>query len=148
MIRLYQPADREALLELFRLNTPVYFHPQEQADLEQFLTEESQHYYVLEEDGKILASGGYAIEDNEGWLTWYIVHPDQQGKGLGAQLVNNALERMSKQKLDKLVVRTSQLVYKFYEKFGYRLVSTQDDYWAPGLHLYHMEMEAHNLTRL
>lgn len=143
MIRKYSPADKPQLIELFLLNTPAFFCPEEQADLEAFLEkEEADEYYVLEQDEKILACGGYAVKNNEGWLCWYIVHPDYQGKGLGGQIVNKSMDRIkSNPGIRKIIVRTSQLVFPFYEKFGFRLISTQDDYWGKGMHLYHMEMD-------
>jgi ribosomal protein S18 acetylase RimI-like enzyme len=38
-----------------------------------------------------------------------------------------------------IMVRTTQLVYRFYEKAGFKLVEQQKDYWAEGLDLYRME---------
>lgn len=144
MLRPYTPADKPQLIELFLQNTPQYFCPPEQQDLEAFLEEEeADAYFVIEEEGQILACGGYAIEDNEGWLCWYMVHPRRHGKGLGGQIVQRSLDEMrAMPNINKLVVRTSQLVYPFYEKFGFKLLSTQNDYWGSGMHLYHMEMQA------
>ena len=34
VIREYEPADKEAVMELLRLNTPRYFAPEEAADLD------------------------------------------------------------------------------------------------------------------
>ncbi|EMR01507.1 hypothetical protein ADICEAN_03364 [Cesiribacter andamanensis AMV16] len=38
-----------------------------------------------------------------------------------------------------IVVRTSQLVYRFYEKGGFTLKEVVQEYWAPGFDLYYME---------
>lgn len=144
MLSPYTAADKAQILHLFDLNTPQYFCPPEREDLEAFLNEaEADAYYVAEEEGELLACGGYAAEGNEGWLCWYIVHPEHQGKGLGGRIVRRSLDELRAiPQITKLVVRTSQLVYPFYEKFGFRLVSTTDNYWGPGMHLYHMEMPA------
>jgi ribosomal-protein-alanine N-acetyltransferase len=139
-IRPYHPNDYDHIIELFLLNTPEYFCPPEQADLEKFLTEEVEAHFVAEETGQLIGCGGHTIRDNAGWLAWYIVHPSWHGKGVGAQLATNSLQIIrSTPGLDKIVVRTSQLVYRFYEKLGFQLISTQDNYWGDGMHLYHME---------
>jgi ribosomal-protein-alanine N-acetyltransferase len=141
-IRPYQPSDYDSIIQLFLLNTPRYFCPHEQQDLEAFLKEEVEAHFVAEENGQVIACGGHAIENNEGWLAWYIVHPKWHGKGIGAQIANNSLQIIrATPGLDKIVVRTSQLVYPFYEKLGFKLISTQDNYWGEGMHLYHMEQD-------
>ncbi len=139
-IRPYQPADKARLIELFLLNTPAYFHPNEQQDLDEYLDTEIENYFVAEVDGNVIACGGSNIEDEAGWLSWYIVHPDYHGKGAGRLLVERNLEILvADARVKKLIVRTSQLVYQFYTKFGYELIFTEDNYWGEGFHLYHME---------
>jgi ribosomal protein S18 acetylase RimI-like enzyme len=135
-LRSYHPDDYTQIINLFLLNTPQYFCPPEQQDLEEFLKTELENYFVIEEDGKVLACGGSNIEDNTGWLSWYIVHPAQHGKGLGKQLAEHNLQLLKNHKdITKIKVRTSQLVYEFYEKLGFVLMNTQDNYWGDGMHL-------------
>lgn len=142
LLRPYAAADYDQVMQLFLLNTPRFFHPREQEDLEHFLTLDmlTDPYFVLEEDGAILASGGYYFEDNKAGLSWFIVHPDHHGKGLGSILVNHHLDILKNSGVEKIIVDTSQLVYPFYEKFGFILLSTKDDHWGPGMHLYSMEL--------
>ena len=41
----------------------------------------------------------------------------------------------------RIVCRTSQVAYRFFEKFGFQLQYTTPDFWAPGLDLYYMTRE-------
>lgn len=142
IIRSYTTADYDAIIELFLLNTPAFFCEEEEQDLERFLDEEIENFFVAEEDGIIVACGGSNIKGRTGFLSWYIVHPDHQGKGLGKILALHNLTILQANKdLDNIEVRTSQLVYPFYEKLGFKLISTQDHYWGHNMHLYHMKLQ-------
>lgn len=142
IIRSYITADRDAIIELFLLNTPAFFCEEEQQDLERFLDSEIENFFVAEEDGVIVACGGSNTKGNTGFLSWYIVHPDHQGKGFGKILALHNLDLLQANKdLDNIEVRTSQLVYPFYEKLGFKLISTQDHYWGHNMHLYHMRLQ-------
>jgi ribosomal-protein-alanine N-acetyltransferase len=143
MIRSYRKEDRDAIIKLFILNTPQFFCPPEQADLEEYLEKEIEHYYVVEQEGQILACGGSNVKDSVGCLSWYIVHPDEQGKGLGRMLADKNLQILkADERVSKIIVRTSQLAYRFYEKAGFVLISTEDNYWGEGMHLYKMELKS------
>lgn len=141
VLRPYQKSDFEQIINLFLLNTPEYFCPPEQEDLERFLKNEIENFYVIDEDGKVLATGGSNIKGDVGYLSWYIVHPEYQGKGLGSQLAHKNLDILrANPDLNGIKVRTSQLVYSFYEKLGFVLISTTDNYWGEGMHLYEMDL--------
>jgi ribosomal protein S18 acetylase RimI-like enzyme len=138
-IRPYQSSDKQHIIELFLLNTPAYFHPQEQQDLDEFLDTEIENYFVVEGDGAIIASGGSNVEGDIGWLSWYIVHPTYQGKGAGSMLVNENLKLLTAHPdVKRLAVRTSQMAYQFYLKFGYQVTDNQDNFWGDGFHLVEM----------
>ena len=116
IIRPYNNSDKEALLRILKLNTPKYFSPEEEADLV---------YYLDNEIGKI---------------SWDLISPDFQGKSLGSALLNYRIEKLKEFKdVQQIIVRTSQLVYKFYEKLGFTLFEIVEDYWAKGFHLYNMK---------
>ncbi len=141
MIRPYTPNDKPQLLELFRLNTPPYFAPEEEAWFSDYLDKETEDFFVVEEDEIIKGCGGVNYHENSGMLSWGIIHPEFQGKGIGRQLTLHRIAVIkSKPGLQKIVTRTSQRTYKFYEKMGFTLIEVKKDHWATGLDLYYMEM--------
>ena len=69
-----------------------------------------------------------------------MVHPKYQGQSLGTQLLKYRIEKLkSIDSVRKITVRTSQLAYKFYERQGFTLKETKEDYWAKGFDMYSME---------
>lgn len=141
-IRTFQSSDAPRVLELLRLNTPEYFSESEENDLVYYLENEIEHYFVLLVDDVILGCGGFNLSEDQqaGKISWDIFHPQSQGKGLGTALTNYRIERMKEiESIKKISVRTSQLVYPFYAKFGLELKEVVEDYWAAGFDLYRLE---------
>lgn len=142
-IRPYTPADDESIIQLLRLNTPEYFAPEEEQDLRDYFANHIDRYFVIEDNGNIIGSGGINITNNgrNAVLSWDIIHPNYQGKGIGSQLTQHRLDVIKTiAGIENTSVRTSQLVYKFYEKFGFVLKEVIKDYWAEGIDMYRMEM--------
>ena len=88
VIREYEPADKEAVMELLRLNTPRYFAPEEAADLDAYLERERELYYVLLHEERIVGCGGINFADGGtvGKISWDMVHPWERGCcGIGSK---------------------------------------------------------------
>jgi N-acetylglutamate synthase-like GNAT family acetyltransferase len=99
---------------------------------------------VIEIKGKVIGAGGinYFLADKIARISWDMIHPDFQGKGYGASLINHRIHVIKKNPLiDKIIVRTSQLVFSFYEKNGFVLKEIKKDFWDVGYDLYLMEFE-------
>jgi ribosomal protein S18 acetylase RimI-like enzyme len=144
IIRLYTPTDDENIISLLRLNTPKYFAPEEEQDLRDYFANDIDNYYVVDDNGTIVGSGGFNLtnEGKNAAISWDIIHPDYQGKGVGKLLTQYRIDRIKEiDTVENISVRTSQLVFKFYEKFGFVLKEITKDYWAEGLDMYRMEME-------
>ena len=144
LIRPYTPADQEALLQILRLNTPAYFAPEEEADFVAYLAHKREDYFVVEEAGQVVASGGLNYFDDYTWarISWDLVHPAFQGKGIGRELMLFRMARAKEKPTIKLLqVRTSQLVYPFYQKLGFELEKVEKDFWAPGIDLWQLNMK-------
>lgn len=143
-IRTFQTQDTRYLLNLLRLNTPKYFSPSEENDLIYYLKNEIEYYFVVLVDNEILGCGGFNLSEDlkTGKISWDIFHPESQGKGLGTALTNYRIEKIKEIKsVEKISVRTSQLVYPFYAKFGLELKEVVKDYWDIGFDLYRLEAD-------
>lgn len=143
MIRKFRPQDASAVISIFRENTPDFFAPEEQTDLERFLQANGENYWVIEEKGSIAGCGGIVFSEDrsEGRIAWDFFSPRFHGKGLGRQLTEFRLAEIKKEpRVQRIIVRTSQLAQGFYAKFGFTVESIEKDYWAPGLDLYAMKM--------
>lgn len=137
--RTYQLSDRTALEEIFLLNTPKYFAPEELGDFLEYLDIFGDDYVVALADGQIVGGGGYWIRssDHQGGLSWAFLHPNAQGTGVGKALALYRIDQIKASGEAKtILVETSQHSFGFYEKLGFELLSRQPDYWAPGIDLY------------
>jgi len=144
MIRNYSIEDKSKIIDLLIQNTPEYFDPAEQQDLSHYLDTKVEDYFVYEEHSKILGAGGinYILGDHLARISWDLVTPEMQGKGIGKALMHHRIKHINrKPNIQMISVRTSQLAYKFYEKFGFKLVSVEKDYWAKNFDLYQLEMK-------
>jgi [ribosomal protein S18]-alanine N-acetyltransferase len=144
MIRPYAVSDKQTLIDILRLNTPAYFAPEEEGEFVNYLENKREDYFVVEEAGQIVGAGGLNYFDNNTLvrISWDLVHPDFQGQGIGKELTLFRVEKARKKGTVRFIqVRTSQLVYSFYEKLGFELEKIEKDYWAPGFDLYQLKME-------
>ena len=141
-IRAYKDSDKDVVINILRQNTPQYFSPEEEKDLVNYLDNEIDFYFVLELNDKIVGCAGINYADNKttGKISWDLLDPNFQRKGLGTILLNHRIELLKNDKdIKKIIVRTSQIVYKFYEKSDFKLFEIVKDYWAEGFDLYNME---------
>ncbi len=142
MIRNYEVRDRAKLLEVLERNVPTYFDAAEVEDFEIFLDTKGPHYFVVEQEGEIVGGAGCLVESEKGvgLVRWIFFDPSRTGLGLGKAMMEHCLRIFeSAASVQKLVVNTSQLSHRFFEKFGYDLVTVEKDHWGSGLDLYVME---------
>ncbi|MCO4813828.1 MAG: GNAT family N-acetyltransferase [Flavobacteriales bacterium] len=145
VIRSYSAKDFEQVVILFRANTPEFFSTQEETDLIQYLKNETEDYFVIEKENQVIGSGGinYSNQNSIGIISWDIIDPKHQGLGIGLMLLNHRLHLLkNKSSIQKIIVRTSQVVFPFYEKAGFELIEVKTDYWAKGFDLYLMEINS------
>lgn len=141
-MRHFKIADKDQLIEIFKMNIPEYFDPAELNHFRQYLSQHADSYVTIEHEGKIAGGIGYCVNesDKSGRITWIFFHPNTRGIGLGRKAVEYCMRILQADPIVKtLVIQTSQLAFHFFEKFGYKLVKTEKDYWGKGLDLYLME---------
>ena len=147
MIRRYLNSDKAKIIELLRKNTPQYFDSSEEKDFENYLENEIEDYFVYEINSEIIGAGGinYFTEQKLARISWDMIEPNFQGNGIGKELTQYRINSLKeKENIKLIVVRTTQLVYKFYEKMGFELKKIEKDFWAKGFDLYQMEMNIKN----
>jgi len=143
-IRKYISNDKEAVIQLLDMNTPEFFDKSEKEDYVWYLENEIEDYFVAEENKEIVGAGGinYFPDEKTARISWDMVKPNSQGKGVGRKLTEHRIKHLNKNDgIDLLVVRTTQLVFKFYEKLGFKLIKIEKDFWADGFDLYQMEQK-------
>lgn len=90
----------------------------------------------------ILDDAALVLWNHKQFLRLYslAVHPDAQGKGLGAALMQHAHE-LAKKEGKKTVLEveaTNQRLLHWYHALGYRLEAQLRDYYGPGRHAIRM----------
>ncbi|SEL71789.1 Acetyltransferase (GNAT) domain-containing protein [Aquimarina amphilecti] len=147
MIRPYKLKDKKELIDVFKQNIPTYFDLKEVKDFQDYLQKYSASYYTIFYKKKIVGGVGCYLEGKNriGRITWIFFHPKYTGLGLGKKAIEHSLSILKlSSELEKVVVTTSQLAYKFFEKFGFVLEKIEKDYWGLGLDLYLMELSFNN----
>ena len=142
--RDYTRKDIESVMEIIQLNTPKFFAPHEEQEFRDFLKSNIELYYVYEIDGKIIASAGlnFSPDKKEAFLSWGMVLPVYQGKGIGTQMTMHRLEVLQNmESVEKVTLKTSQFTNEFYAKRGFKEVKRVKDFWAKGLDLVQMVLE-------
>ncbi|MCB0661438.1 MAG: GNAT family N-acetyltransferase [Saprospiraceae bacterium] len=140
----YLPEHKQAVLDIFQANVPEHFAQEEIDQLAIYLDKSREDFFVLQGDEGFVGAGGinYNKEDNYAVLSWAAVHPVHQRKGYGSLLTRHRLKHIvDHTSFPKTIVRTSQTAYQFYQKMGFELQYTKEDFWAKGFDLYYMTRE-------
>ncbi len=144
LIRPYQHTDLSKVLALLSTNIPAYFAPEEYDDLKTYLVHEIEEYYVVEQGNRIVAAGGINYKEQDAYISWDFVDASMHGTGIGKKLLQHRLERIKEQdNIRRIIVRTSQFAYGFYEKNGFKIKEQHKDYWAPGIDMIYMIYQEH-----
>lgn len=154
-IRPYYPQDHEGCLLIFDSNIPCYFaiHEREQFEfwlrgqdegIPAYAETKAEHYYVAEQDGELVACGGFSIVKDKpvANMTWGMVARRMHGQGMGRQLFQYRIDKIASLYHGHTIrMDTSQHTYPFFEKFGFEVTGITENSYAPGLHRYDMVLD-------
>ncbi|NVJ97687.1 MAG: GNAT family N-acetyltransferase [Alphaproteobacteria bacterium] len=135
-IRSYKESDFDACMEIMAGNVPDYFAANEIEDFKAYLQALPGPYLVLEEEGSLMACGGYVIdtEKRAAGLCWGMVSRTHHKRGLGAQLLDVRLDAIRRSgRADTVVIDTSQHSAPFFERFGFKETGCIPDGYGKGL---------------
>ncbi|CAN5883419.1 GNAT family acetyltransferase [soil metagenome] len=123
-IRPFQPANEAAVVSLWMACDLVRPWNDPRKDIARKLQMQPELFLVGAEDEKIVGTVMVGYEGHRGWINYLAVSPEQQGRGLGRELMEEAETRLRALGCPKinLQVRTGNpKVRAFYEAIGYTL---------------------------
>jgi len=123
VFRRLRRQDVPGCLELYAQNEPGRFPEGVVKQYEESLTQLSSYFLVAEMDGQIVASGGlsYYARRNIAVFCFGLVHPRQQGKGLGTALFLARLALLTSHEFYyRVLIFAVDKSIGFYRRFGFR----------------------------
>jgi ribosomal protein S18 acetylase RimI-like enzyme len=97
-------------------------------------------FLFAEQDGRVVGYSCYgriALTRASYDLYWIAVDPAAQGLGVGRELLDESERRVAAEGGERVYVETSSRAQylptrAFYERCGYRIAATLEDFYAPG----------------
>lgn len=130
-------------MAVFDSNVPRFFTEREFEDFKKWLDgRDDREFFVLKDEEQILGFGGFYIGEESARLVWGVVHADEQGQGYGRILTEHRIERIRELRPGiRIGLETSQLTYRFFERFGFRTVEIVPGHYEGRFDKYEMVMQ-------
>ena len=123
-IQTFQSSDEAAVIALWEACGLVRPWNDPKKDIARKLKIQPELFLVMTEGEAIVGSVMAGYEGHRGWINYLAVAPEEQGRGLGRRLMEEAEVRLRALGCPKinLQVRTSnEAVRQFYKSIGYQL---------------------------
>lgn len=128
-----EASHRDGCLAVFDSNLPKFFAPDERALLEAFLAAPRGRYFVVCDEGRVIASGGVAMRGDDAVLTWGMVHATLHRRGIGRDLTEARIEIAREMGASRLCIDTTPHSEGFYVRVGFVATAREPDGFGPGL---------------
>ena len=139
--KTYEARDKNACLSLFDANCPQYFAPNERFDYEEFLDDQPNDYLLCIADEAIVGVFGvFAEQEGECRINWIMLNSSAQGLGIGTKIMEKAIKQAMSLDAKIIHIATSQVAYKFFEKFNAKTVKETKNGWGPDMDKIDMEI--------
>lgn len=123
-VRPAQPADVDAVLEMWRASAENESRPLDtRSAVVALLEQDPLAMLVAEDDGELIGSISAGWDGWRGHLYRLAVRPDHRRRGVGRALLDAAEERLAAlgaQRFDAMVLDGNQLGHRLWEAAGYR----------------------------
>lgn len=107
-------------------------------------TIEQNFVALIEDTNTLVGICGFQPDENRTkhlvWLTWFYVHPDYCGRGIGRQLLTHTLDTIraipgiTKVYLDTASPDTYKTAIRTYKQFGFEIEAYHRDYYGENEH--------------
>jgi len=124
MIRVYEVADEDRVVELWRTCGLIVPWNDPKQEILRKLAVQPELFLVGVTDERIVATVMAGYDGHRGWLYSLAVTPDLQRQGLGRQIVEAAVARLTNlgcRKVNLQVRASNTQVIDFYRKLGFEV---------------------------
>ncbi len=121
-IRIFKPADTQAVIELWQACGLLQPHNNPTLDIERKLAHQRELFFVGEQDGVIMASAMFGYDGHRGWVNYLAVAPMHQKQGHAQAMMQRGeseLAALGCPKLNLQVRKNNLAATKFYLASGY-----------------------------
>lgn len=130
-IRVFNESDRQGVIALWELCELIRPWNDPDKDIDRKVSYQSNLFLVGTVNATVVASAMAGYDGHRGSVFYLAVHPEYQGKGLGAQLmakIEDLLTEMGCPKINIVIRSSNARVLAFYNRLGY----TVDDVTSVG----------------
>lgn len=131
----YTAKDKAACLQLFDLNCPAFFAPNERDDYAAFLDAALSGYELCCQDQVVVGAFGLICRDGQHCaLNWILLRPELHGHGVGRAIMHRVMLLAQAQQISQIRIAASHLSAPFFAKFGAKTVAVTKDGWGTNMH--------------
>ena len=122
LIRPFKEGDEEALVSLWNMCKLNVSWNNPYKDIARKLKVQADLFLVGYFEDKLIASIMAGYDGHRGWINYFAVHPDFQGRGYGKQLMDNVeyrLRELGCPKINLQIREENDKVFSYYQKLGF-----------------------------